>query len=161
VAASSSNASSGAGGAGGGSSGSRHHGRVYALQILYAADGDSEVDVAGAAERWHAELDLSLDDEARELARRLVLAAQERRAAIDELISASSKNWRLERMSRVDRNILRLGTCELTAFPSVPVRVVINEAVELAKRFGTTDSPAFVNGILDRIAVASGRTPDT
>lgn len=157
--ASSSNAPSGSGG--GGSSGSRHHGRVYALQILYAADGDAEVDVAGAAERWHAELGLSLDDEARELARRLVLAAQDRRAAIDELISSSSKNWRLERMSRVDRNILRLGTCELVAFPGVPVRVVINEAVELAKRFGTTDSPAFVNGILDRIAVASGRNPDT
>ena len=128
---------------------------------MYAADGDAEVDVAGAAERWHAELDLALDDEAREFARKLVVAAQERQVAIDELISSSSKNWRLERMSRVDRNILRLGTCELMAFPQVPVRVAINEAVELAKRFGTTDSPAFVNGILDRIAVASGRNPDS
>lgn len=141
-------------------SGTRHHGRVYALQILYAADGGTEVDVAGAADRWYQELELEVEEEARELARVLVVAAQERRTAIDDLISASSKNWRLERMSRVDRNILRLGTCELSAFPAVPVRVAINEAVELAKRFGTTDSPAFVNGILDRIAQALGRSPD-
>ena len=89
-----------------------------------------------------------------------MVAASARRTAIDELISGSSKNWRLERMSRVDRNILRLGTTELSAFPGVPVRVALNEAVELAKRFGTSDSPAFVNGILDRIATALGRTPD-
>jgi transcription antitermination protein NusB len=142
-------------------SGSRHHGRVYALQILYAADGGTEVDVAGAADQWHQEFELELDEEAREFARAIVVAASARRLAIDEVISSSSKNWRLERMSRVDRNILRLGTCELQAFPSVPVRVAINEAVELAKRFGTTESPAFVNGILDRIASATGRTPDS
>ena len=142
-------------------SGSRHHGRVYALQILYAADGGTEVDVAGAADQWHQEFELELDEEAREFARAIVVAASARRIAIDEAISSSSKNWRLERMSRVDRNILRLGTCELQAFPGVPVRVAINEAVELAKRFGTTESPAFVNGILDRIANAAGRTPDS
>ncbi len=143
-----------------GQPGSRHHGRVYALQILYATDGGAEVDVAGAAERWHLELELPVDEDAKELARELVVEAQNRRTAIDELISTSSKNWRLERMSRVDRNILRLGTCELLAFPAVPVRVAINEAVELAKRFGTADSPAFVNGILDRIAQAAGRSAD-
>ena len=55
-------------------------------------------------------------------------------------------------MSRVDRNILRIAVCELRNFATTPVKVVINEAVELAKRFGTGDSPAFVNGILDRIA---------
>ena len=65
-----------------------------------------------------------------------------------------------ERMSRVDRNILRLGACELVAFRDVPVKVVINEAVELAKRFGTAESSAFVNGVLDRIATAVGRRPD-
>jgi transcription antitermination protein NusB len=141
--------------------GARHYGRVYALQILYAADGDGEVDVAGAADRWYQEFELELDQDAREFARELVVAAAERRVAIDDHISSSSKNWRLERMSRVDRNILRLGTCELVAFPNVPVRVTINEAVELAKRFGTTDSPAFVNGILDRIAASLGRSPDS
>jgi transcription antitermination protein NusB len=142
------------------SQGARHHGRVYALQILYAADGSAEVDVSAAAAQWHVEFDLALEDEAREFARQIVSAAAERRGAIDEAIAAASKNWRLERMSRVDRNILRLGACELMTFAEVPVRVAINEAVELAKRFGTSDSPAFVNGILDRIATAVGRTPD-
>jgi N utilization substance protein B len=60
-------------------------------------------------------------------------------------------------MSRVDRNILRLGASELLAFRDVPLKVVINEAVELAKRFGTAESSAFVNGVLDRIATAAGR----
>jgi len=90
----------------------------------------------------------------------LVAAAGERAAEIDQLITASSRNWRLERMSRVDRNILRLGACELVAFRDVPVKVVINEAVELAKRFGTAESSAFVNGVLDRIATAAGRSPE-
>ncbi len=141
-------------------SGTRHQGRIYALQILYAADGGNEVDVATAADVWYHQLELEVEEDAREFARAIVVAASARRTAIDELISGSSKNWRLERMSRVDRNILRLGTTELSAFPGVPVRVALNEAVELAKRFGTSDSPAFVNGILDRIATALGRTPD-
>ncbi|HRC54550.1 MAG TPA: transcription antitermination factor NusB [Kofleriaceae bacterium] len=143
------------------SSGIRHHGRAYALQILYAADGDSEVDLGSAAATWHTELELPLSSEAQDFARQLLDQAALRRDKLDELIAASSKNWRLERMSRVDRNILRLGTCELSAFAEVPVRVAINEAVELAKRFGTSDSPAFVNGILDRIAAALGRAPDS
>ncbi len=71
---------------------------------------------------------------------------------IDEIVVSVSDNWRMERMSRVDRNILRMGTHELTADEETPPLVVINEAVELAKRFGTLESPAFVNGILDRIA---------
>ena len=90
-------------------------------------------------------------------ARDLVAAATEKSAEIDELIVSASKNWRIDRMSRVDRNILRLGACELLAFRDVPVKVVINEAVELAKRFGTAESSAFVNGVLDRIAAAAGR----
>lgn len=144
-----------------GLSGSRHLGRSYALQILYAADGDTEVDLGAAAVTWHAELELPLPAEAQELARALLEAAAARRSELDKLIAASSKNWRLERMARVDRNILRLGACELAAFPDVPVRVVINEAVELAKEFGTADSPAFVNGVLDRVAVSLGRTSES
>jgi hypothetical protein len=75
-------------------------------------------------------------------------------------IVAGSRNWRLERMARVDRNILRLAVGELVHAPATPVRVVINEAVELAKRFGTAESPAFVNGVLDRIASNLGRRDD-
>ncbi|HEY1553873.1 MAG TPA: transcription antitermination factor NusB [Kofleriaceae bacterium] len=141
--------------------GSRRTGRAYALQLLYARDGDPATDVAGAASRWADELELEIDAAAQAFARELVAAAAARGAELDELIAASSKNWRIERMSRVDRNILRLGACELVAFREVPVKVVINEAVELAKRFGTAESSAFVNGVLDRIAGAVGRNPET
>ena len=68
---------------------------------------------------------------------------------IDEMIRKVSEHWRLERMPRVDRNILRLLVAEMLYLPDVPARVSINEAVELAKRFGAAESPAFVNGLLD------------
>jgi N utilization substance protein B len=141
-------------------SGTRAKGRAFALQLLYARDHDPTADVAGAATGWASDFDLELDTAAQDFARELVAAATERAAELDQLITTSSRNWRLERMSRVDRNILRLGACELVAFRDVPVKVVINEAVELAKRFGTAESSAFVNGVLDRIATAAGRTPE-
>ncbi|TMQ02708.1 MAG: transcription antitermination factor NusB [Deltaproteobacteria bacterium] len=140
--------------------GSRRSGRAYALQLLYARDGDPATDVAGAAETWAETFDLEVDATAQAFARELVAAAAEHSVRIDALITAASKNWRIDRMSRVDRNILRLGACELVAFRDVPVKVVINEAVELAKRFGTAESSAFVNGVLDRIATAVGRRPE-
>jgi N utilization substance protein B len=140
--------------------GTRRSGRAYALQLLYARDGDPATDVAGAVAAWAQDFELELDREAQAFARELVAAAAEHATRIDALIGASSKNWRIDRMSRVDRNILRLGACELVAFTGVPVKVVINEAVELAKRFGTAESSAFVNGVLDRIAAAVGRRPE-
>jgi N utilization substance protein B len=140
--------------------GSRRTGRAYALQLLYARDGDPSTDVAGAAASWADAFDLEIDATARAFAKDLVAAASASAAQLDELITAASKNWRIDRMSRVDRNILRLGACELVAFREVPVKVVINEAIELAKRFGTAESSAFVNGVLDRIATAVGRHPD-
>ena len=141
--------------------GVRRTGRAYALQLLYARDGDPATDVTGAAVSWADIFELEIDAQAQTFARDLVAAATERSAQIDELITSASKNWRLDRMSRVDRNILRLGAGELLAFPDVPVKVVINEAVKLAKRFGTAESSAFVNGVLDRIASAAGRSPET
>lgn len=137
--------------------GSRRTGRAYALQLLYARDGDPATDVTGAAVSWADAFDLEVEEGAQMFARDLVAAATEKSTEIDELITSASKNWRIDRMSRVDRNILRLGACELLAFRDVPTKVVINEAVELAKRFGTAESSAFVNGVLDRIATAAGR----
>jgi N utilization substance protein B len=142
------------------STGSRRSGRAYALQLLYARDGDASTDVAGAAASWAEAFAIEVDATAQGFARELVAAAAERAAKLDELIAGASKNWRIDRMSRVDRNILRLGACELVAFSDVPVKVVINEAVELATRFGTAESSAFVNGVLDRIATAVGRHPE-
>ncbi len=140
--------------------GSRRTGRAYALQLLYARDGDPATDVTSAAGSWAEAFELDIDADAKAFARDLVAAASERTKQVDDLIAGASKNWRIDRMSRVDRNILRLGAAELVAFHDVPVKVVINEAVELAKRFGTAESSAFVNGVLDRIAAAVGRRPE-
>ena len=142
------------------STGTRRTGRSYALQLLYARDGDASNNLSSAAVNWATEFELEVDGPAQQFARDLVAAAVERSKEIDDLIAAASKNWRIDRMSRVDRNILRLGACELLAFRDVPTKVVINEAVELAKRFGTAESSAFVNGVLDRIATAVGRTAE-
>ncbi len=76
-----------------------------------------------------------------------------RREEIDALIRRAATNWRLERMNLVDRNLLRLGAYEILYAPDVPYAVAINEAVDLAKRFGSEESGAFVNGILDRVSV--------
>ena len=133
-------------------SGVRRRARTYALQVLYALDQSGDDDPAAAVAEYAPLFELELDEVSREFAAGLVTTTRERLCAIDDAIQSASRNWRLDRMSRVDRNILRLATCELGHRPDVPVKVVINEAVELAKRFGTADSAAFVNGILDRIA---------
>lgn len=139
--------------------GSRRKARALALQVLYAQDVSAvpgeKLDDAVATYGDRFELDV--DPEAREFAQVLVRAASRDQAAVDAAITAASRNWRLERMARVDRNILRLAVGELQNVPETPVKVVINEAVELAKRFGTAESPAFVNGVLDRVAHGLGR----
>jgi N utilization substance protein B len=88
---------------------------------------------------------------------KLVSGIAQHREELDALIARYSEHWRLERMALVDRNLLRLATYELLYHPEVPAKVVINEAVELAKRFGAEESGAFVNGLLDRIRQALGR----
>jgi transcription antitermination protein NusB len=78
-------------------------------------------------------------------------------ALLDTQITAASEHWRIERMGRVDRNVLRLGTWELANRPEIPRAVVLDEAVELAKAFGTDESSSFVNGVLNRVADTLGR----
>jgi len=85
-------------------------------------------------------------------AEELVAGVEEHREDLDAAIRASSHHWRLERMGRVDRSILRLAAFELLHGSETPARVVLNEAVELAKRYGAEDSRAFVNGVLDNLA---------
>lgn len=138
--------------------GARRRGRWFALQVLYALDLNQGEDAEHALRAYAHDFELELEDPSLDFARELVLDTVEHMHDIDEIIQAVSRNWRLDRMSRVDRNILRLSTCELRFRRGVPVKVAINEAVELAKRFGAHESPAFVNGILDRIA-QQGRPP--
>jgi len=135
-----------------GAPGARRRARGYALQVLYSLDLNPEVALEDALAQYWDTFEQERDSAAVEFADGLVRAAHGQLTEVDEIVRTASRNWRLERMSRVDRNILRLATYELLAAPEVPVRVVINEAVELAKRFGAEESPAFVNGILDRIA---------
>lgn len=92
----------------------------------------------------------SPDEETRSYAREVLLGAAGEQAKIDDTIRSASTNWRLERMSRVDRNVLRVATYEL--LHGVPRAVAIDEAVELAKRFGTEESGGFVNGVLSHVA---------
>lgn len=132
--------------------GIRSHGRIYALQVLYAMDLNERPSPANETDAIWPSFDLAIEPGSVEFARELVCAVRDELGAIDEMIAGVSRNWRLDRMSRVDRNILRLATHELRASMEVPVKVVINEAVELAKKFGAAESPAFVNGVLDRIA---------
>ena len=82
----------------------------------------------------------------------LVRGVLEHREAIDATISEKSKNWAISRMAKVDLSILRLAVYELLYRDDIPKNVTINEAIEVAKKFGTEDSPSFVNGILDEVA---------
>ena len=93
-----------------------------------------------------------------EYARRLVSGTLEQRAAIDDLISRYAENWRLERMPTIDRNILRLAIYEMLHESSVPKVVIVDEAIELAKKFGSENSGRFVNGLLDGV-LQSHREP--
>lgn len=135
---------------------SRRRAREAAVQVLYqqeVADQDAE---AALALYWEHLGTISRED--RDFAQRLVRGVSGCRDELDALIRRISRHWRLERMARVDRNVIRLATYELMKLPEVPARVTLNEAVELAKRFGNEDSPAFVNGVLDRVASELGRT---
>lgn len=89
--------------------------------------------------------------EIRDYASRLVLGTRKAREAIDARLRVVTKNWDVKRMAAIDRNVLRLAIHELQSCPEVPPKVVINEAIELGKKFSTANSGGFVNGILDRI----------
>ena len=93
----------------------------------------------------------STTDETRARAERLARGAQRDVQALDAAIAAALTNWRFDRVAAVDRNILRVAAYELAHEPETPSAVIIDEAVEMAKRFGEADSPAFVNGVLDAV----------
>ena len=93
----------------------------------------------------------SSQDEVEAFMKELVEAIIKQIKEIDKIIQKFSDNWVLDRMTVIDRNVLRMGTCELLFNFSTPPRVVINEAVDIAKKYGNEDSPEFINGILDKI----------
>ena len=134
--------------------GIRREARELALQALYQLDVTGEVDAAHGLGVFWSHFEVAPEVQA--FARELVEGVREQRERIDALIGESAEHWRLPRLSRVDLNLLRLAAFELLGRPDIPASVTIDEAIEIARRFGSEDSPAFVNGVLDRIADVLG-----
>jgi N utilization substance protein B len=134
--------------------GARTGGREAALKMLFALEA-SQTDLDTAVSLFWREF--GGDPETRPYADESVRGVLEKRDDLDETIRVASDNWRIERMTRVDRNVLRLGTWELKYKTDVPRAVILDEAIELAKRYGSEESGAFVNGVLNQIAENLGR----
>lgn len=121
--------------------------RETALQVLYKLD----IADGGASEDASDFEALTAGTEARRYCESLVAGVRARRGEIDGIIEAHSENWTIERMAVVDRNILRVAVYELLFSKDVPYKVIIDEAIELAKRYGTDESGAFINGVIDKV----------
>ncbi|MDD2485574.1 MAG: transcription antitermination factor NusB [bacterium] len=134
--------------------GKRSRARERAFQILFQIDVGC-IDAGEAIKNTLEETQLS--EEARNFAIALVQGTLEHINELDELIAKHARGWTIERMVNVDRTIIRMAVYELLYHTEVPYKVTINEAVELAKKYGTEDSGLFVNGILGGIIKASGR----
>jgi N utilization substance protein B len=133
--------------------GSRRAARELALQALYQLDvlGDVGTEPTSLALFWE-HFDPEADPDNRDFAREIVAGVRADLERIDGLVAAAAEHWRLPRLSRVDLNLLRLGVYELLERPEIPASVTLDEAVEIARRFGSQESAAFVNGVLDHIA---------
>ncbi len=127
----------------------RSRAREIALQALYQRDQNKSMSQEDALAFLVRRL---TEPELVELGKALYLGTVEHLKVIDELLARVADNWSVDRMAIVDRNVLRLGIYELYHGPEVPFKVVLDEAIELAKRYGSEESPGFVNGILDKIA---------
>ena len=126
----------------------RRRGREAALQLLYAVEISQANVEEVLASSWAHALTAA---RTREFTGALLRGVVASRDEIDALIREWSANWSLERIGLVERNILRFAIYELMFMPEIPPNVTINEAIEVAKRYGAEDAPSFINGILDRI----------
>jgi len=129
----------------------RTQSREYALTILYQADIVGKPVEQLIEDFWADQEDVDVDKDVREFCHRLAIGVDANRQTIDAKISQYATNWQLKRMAVIDRNILRLGVYELMLTSDIPPKVSINEAVELAKKYGDLESSKFVNGVLDKI----------
>lgn len=129
--------------------GTRRKSRELTLQMLFQADlGEQAADQVRKT-FWEGRGEVSR--EVQGFAEDIFRVAQDRAEEIDRLIQAHAENWRMDRMAAVDRNILRAAVAELLAFPKTPRAVVINEAIEIARKFSAPESAQFINGVLDSI----------
>ncbi len=127
----------------------RRKSRELALQALYACEIGDNTDCTKVLSGIIVES--GIDPKDGQYARDLVIAAYSKREEIDALLQRHTANWDVKRMTAIDRNILRMAVAELGKGENVPFKVVIDEAVELAKQYGTDDSGKFVNGVIDSI----------
>lgn len=141
----------------------RHLAREIAFQVLYRYDHAVPSALpSGSALEEDVERHFNhfqVEAASRAFARVLVLGVLGQKTDLDAKIQAVTPNWRMERMGSVDRNILRMGAYELLYIPNTPRAVVLDEAIEIAKRFGNADSPKFVNGVLDAMGKPASSEP--
>ncbi len=130
--------------------GTRRKSRELAMQMLFQGDLGKQTPEEVRALFWPSRDDV--DAETRGFAEDIYRVASERQAEIDALIETHAENWRLERMAVVDRNLLRAAVAELLGCPNTPAAIVINESLEIARRYGAPESVQFLNGVLDAIA---------
>lgn len=142
----------------------RRKARESALQALYQFDSTGD----WSADSYQLFLSVYCQDDVMSVSHKqnlkffedICLGVIQQLSTLDRAISAASTHWNLERMSRVDRNILRISAYEVIFLVDVPVNASINEAIEIAKRFGADDSPTFINGVLDKLARLVESSPE-
>ncbi len=138
--------------------GTRRKSRELALQMLFQADMGKQ-DAEHVRRTFWAERS-GVDEEVRGFADELFRLALDRAGEIDQLIERHAEHWRMERMAAVDRNLLRISVAEFLGFSKTPRPVVINEALEIARKFSSPESVQFINGVLDSVAKElQGATP--
>lgn len=128
--------------------GHRRRAREFALQMLFQIDLTAASPGEVFRTFW---VDQTGEEDIRAFAERLVSGVCGERARLDAVIAGSAENWRIERMPVVDRNVLRISIYEMLFEPETPPLVSIDEAIEVAKRFGTGESGGFINGVLDDV----------
>ena len=134
--------------------GTRRKSRELVLQMLFQADMGRQTpdEVRRTFWREHG----STQEDVRGFAEDLFRTATDRTAEIDSLIERHAEHWRMERMATVDRNVLRGAVAELLGYPGTPRAIVINEAIEIARKFSTPESVTFINGVLDSVGKEIG-----
>lgn len=128
----------------------RSRARGWALQLLYAWEARRhDASLEEVLEQFMTHRNIAADS--REYLRRVIRLIDDHFGEIDHALERELRNWRLERLSVIDRNVLRVGAAELLYVPEIPERVAIQEAIILAEKYGTSESPRFVNGVLDAL----------
>jgi N utilization substance protein B len=132
--------------------GKRRKSRELAMQMLFQGDIGKQTPEQVQKSFWDARSETDLDPDTRGFAEDIFRVASVRETEIDSLIEQHSANWRLARMPAVDRNVLRAAVAEMLGFPATPTPIIINESLEVARRYSAPESINFLNGVLDAIA---------